>query len=163
MLLSNLPPSTWPFPNFQVSKLHELHELIFNQYLARTLSLLSILYCLAYRSFFCAQKYGTYIRYLAIFMSACAPVSVWEGLGTSQWQTAGTVWFVRYLAAKGSQAMPVQLTIDSRGTTLVTQAHERAPEARECQENSSANYEPDKVRIATVLQYYVLLARSMTQ
>ncbi len=96
-------------------------------------------------------------------MSVCASVSVWEGLVTSQWRTAGTVWFVRYLAAKGSQAIPVRLTIDSRGTTLVTQIRERAPEARECQENGSANYEPDKVRIAMVLQYCVLLARSMIQ
>ncbi len=42
--------------------------------------------------------------------------------------------------------MPVRSIIDSRGIALVTQAHERAPEARECQESSAANYEPDEVR-----------------
>ncbi len=42
--------------------------------------------------------------------------------------------------------MPVRSTIDSRGTALVTQAHEKAPEAREHQENGAANYKPDGVR-----------------
>ncbi len=41
--------------------------------------------------------------------------------------------------------MSVRLTIDSRGTTFVTQARERAPEARKHQENGTANYEPDEV------------------
>ncbi len=42
--------------------------------------------------------------------------------------------------------MPVLSTSDSRGIALVTQARERAPEARERQENGAANYKPDEVR-----------------
>ncbi len=65
----------------------------------------------------------------------CASVPVWRGLGTSQWRTAPVGWFVCLLMPprcklKGSQAMPVRSTIDSRGTALVTQVRERAPEAR---------------------------------
>ncbi len=75
---------------------------------------------------------------IAIFELVCPSVTVWGGLGTSQWRTAGMVWviwFVRLLAAKGSQALPVRSTIDSRGT-----------QSRKSSRSGAANYKPDEVR-----------------
>ncbi len=87
---------------------------------------------------------GWSYSYFANFVHLSQSGEAWEWVNGGQCNAAGTVWvswFVRLLATKGSQAMPVRSTIDTRGIALVAQARKRAPEAWERQESSTANYE----------------------
>ncbi len=65
--------------------------------------------------------HSTYVRYACLSVSA-----IWGGLGTSQWGTADTVWFVRLLAAKDSHAMPVRSTVEAQ---LLLHKHKNVPKA----------------------------------